>query len=237
VPQNDPFGNWVVWAAIPQGAVDHVHVLRGAGGGAYGAGALSGVIDLSLAPPRQAASYGRLEIGEGGNSREDVGLAAANIALYASDQTLRGDVPVRAPQRGGVDVPMTGQDASVLLDAAAPLCRRADCGAVSLLAGAYDSRRNTGLAGATALARGDQYALSFAKQPHDDRLGYRLQLWHDDSNLSNSSVSVAPGRTATTLSDNQYATPARGSGFNAAVRGDTVALEWEIGADGRRQSG
>ena len=32
IPQNDPFGNWVIWAAIPQGAVDHVHVLRGAGG-------------------------------------------------------------------------------------------------------------------------------------------------------------------------------------------------------------
>ena len=38
IPQNDPFGNWVIWAGLPQGAVDHVHVLRGAGGGAYGAG-------------------------------------------------------------------------------------------------------------------------------------------------------------------------------------------------------
>lgn len=237
IPQNDPFGNWVIWAAIPQGAVDHAHVLRGAGGGAYGAGALTGVIDLSLAPPRQAANYGRLEIGEGGNSREDVGLAAGDVALYASDHTLRGDAPVRPPQRGAADVPVTGQDSSVLLDAATPLCQTLDCGAVSLLAGAYDSRRNTGLRAATARARGDQYAVSLARQPHGDRPGYRLQLWHDDSNLSNTSVSVAPGRAATTLSDNQYATPAHGSGFNAAVRGDSIAVEWEIGADGRAQSG
>ncbi len=237
IPQNDPFGNWVIWAAIPQGAVDRVHVLRGAGGGAYGAGALTGVIDLGLAPPRQASDYARWQVGEGGNSREDLGLAAGDVALYASDQTLRGDVPVRAPQRGAADVPVTGQDNAVLLDAVVPLCRTEDCGAVSLLAGAYDSRRNTGLAGATAVAKGDQYSLAYARQPHDDRLGYRLQLWHDESGLSNTSVSVGAGRATATLSDNQYATPARGTGFNAAVRGDTAAVEWEVGADGRASSG
>ncbi len=237
IPQNDPFGNWVIWAALPQQAIDHVHVLRGAGGGAYGAGALTGVIDLSLAPPQQAHDYGRVEIGEGGNSREDVGVAAGDVALYASDQTLRGDVPVRAPQRGVADVPVTGQDTSVLLNAAAPLCKAADCGTLSLLAGAYDSRRNTGLAGATALSRGDQYSLSFTQQPHDGRLGYRLQAWHDDSNLSNTSVSVGAGRATAALSNNQFKTPAHGTGFNAAIRGDTATVEWEIGADGRQNDG
>ncbi len=237
VPQNDPFGNWVIWAALPPGAIDHVHVLRGAGGGAYGAGALTGVIDLGLAPPSQVSDYAGLEIGEGGNSRETVGGSLGDVALYASDQTLRGDVPVRAPQRGAADVPVTGQDSAMLLDGATPLCKISDCGALSLLAGAYDSRRNTGLAGATAVARGDQYSLSYARQPHDATIGYRLQLWHDDSNLSNTSVSVGPGRATATLSDNQFATPARGTGFNAALRGDTAAVEWEIGADGRAQSG
>jgi outer membrane receptor protein involved in Fe transport len=237
IPQNDPFGNWVIWAGIPETAIDHVHVLRGAGGGAYGAGALTGVIDLSLAPPQRARDYGRLEIGEGGNSREDIGVAAGDVALYASDRTLRGDVPVRAPQRGAADGPVTGQDTSVLLNAAAPLCKSTDCGALSLLAGGYDSRRNTGLAGATALSRGDQYSLSFTQQPHDGRLGYRLQAWHNDSNLSNTSVSVGAGRAAATLSNNQFATPAHGTGFNAAVRGDTAQIEWELGADGRDQTG
>ncbi|HWU48406.1 MAG TPA: hypothetical protein VN042_00915 [Asticcacaulis sp.] len=31
VPQNDPFGNWVIWAAIPQIGLSHVHVARGVG--------------------------------------------------------------------------------------------------------------------------------------------------------------------------------------------------------------
>ncbi len=237
IPQNDPFGNWVIWPGIPEDAIDHVHVLRGAGGGAYGAGALTGVIDLSLASPRQTKDYGRLEIGEGGNSRQDIGLASGDVALYAVNQTLRGDVPVRAPQRGAADVPVTGQDTSVLLNAVTPLCKSEDCGALALLAGAYDSRRNTGLAGATALSRGDQYSLSFTQQPHDGRLGYRLQAWHDDSNLANTSVSVGAGRATTTLSDNQFKTPAHGTGFNAAIRGDSAAIEWEAGADGRDSTG
>ena len=50
VPQNDPFGGWVIWAAVPQDAIDGVHVLKGAGGGAYGAGARPGVIDQALGP-------------------------------------------------------------------------------------------------------------------------------------------------------------------------------------------
>lgn len=237
IPQNDPFGNWVIWAGIPQGSIDRVHVLRGAGGGAYGAGALTGVIDLSLPSPQKTPLYGRVEIGEGGNDREDVGFAVGDIALHASDQVLHGDVPVRAPQRGAADVPTLGRDHVVLANAEVPLCQGRDCGEVALLAGAYDSRRNTGLAGATALSSGDQYSLSFTRQPHDGALGYRLQAWHNDSNLSNTSVSVGAGRATTTLSNNQFKTPAQGTGFNAAIRAQTAQVEWEIGVDGRDQQG
>ncbi|MGC1305477.1 MAG: Plug domain-containing protein, partial [Caulobacteraceae bacterium] len=46
VPQNDPFGNWVIWTSIPSEAIQSVSVVRGAGAGPYGAGALTGVIAL-----------------------------------------------------------------------------------------------------------------------------------------------------------------------------------------------
>ncbi len=237
IPQNDPFGNWVIWAALPQEAVDRVHVLRGAGGGAYGAGAVTGVIDLSLPSPQKTPLYGRVVVGEGGNTEEDAGFAVGDIALHASDQTLHGDVPVRAPQRGAADVPTFGRDHAILANAEVPLCATRDCGEVALLAGAYDSRRNTGLAGATALSSGDQYSLSFTRQPHDGGLGYQLQAWHDDSNLSNTSVSVGAGRATATLSNNQFKTPAQGSGFNAAIRAQTAQVEWEVGVDARDQNG
>ncbi|MGZ3306209.1 MAG: TonB-dependent receptor plug domain-containing protein, partial [Asticcacaulis sp.] len=237
IPQNDPFGNWVIWAAIPQGAIDRIHVLRGAGGGAYGAGALTGVIDLSLAAPRSTPLFGRLELGEGGNSRADLSVSAGDLALHVSDRTLHGDVPVREPQRGAADVPVYGRDHAVLMNAEVPLCETRDCGEIALLAGGYDSRRNTGLAGATALSSGDQSSASFTRQPHDGRIGYRLQLWHDDSNLSNTSVSVGAGRATATLSNTQVKTPAQGTGFNAAIRTQDALAEWEIGVDGRANIG
>src|SRR3990167_1424728 len=42
-PQNDPFGGWVIWSALPGEGLDGAAVIRGAGAGAYGAGALTGV--------------------------------------------------------------------------------------------------------------------------------------------------------------------------------------------------
>ncbi|HTN41432.1 MAG TPA: TonB-dependent receptor plug domain-containing protein, partial [Asticcacaulis sp.] len=57
IPQNDPFGGWVIWAGIPSQGLASAHVVRGAGGGAYGAGALTGVVDLSLTPPQTLRPY------------------------------------------------------------------------------------------------------------------------------------------------------------------------------------
>src|ERR1700761_7187246 len=47
VPQNDPFGNWVIWSSLPAEDIGGAQVVRGAGAGPYGAGALTGVIALS----------------------------------------------------------------------------------------------------------------------------------------------------------------------------------------------
>ena len=38
VPQNDPFGGWVIWTGLPSEAVSSATVVRGAGSGPYGAG-------------------------------------------------------------------------------------------------------------------------------------------------------------------------------------------------------
>src|SRR5918912_1321276 len=45
-PQNDPFGGWVIWSALPPEGLDGVTIVRGAGAGPYGAGALTGVVAL-----------------------------------------------------------------------------------------------------------------------------------------------------------------------------------------------
>ena len=53
VPQNDPFGGWVIWTSLPSEALEGATIVRGAGAGPYGAGALTGVISLDeLSRPR-----------------------------------------------------------------------------------------------------------------------------------------------------------------------------------------
>jgi len=46
VPLNDPFGGWVLWSQLPTEALESLDIVRGAGAGPYGAGALTGVIQL-----------------------------------------------------------------------------------------------------------------------------------------------------------------------------------------------
>lgn len=237
VPQNDPFGNWVIWASIPQMALAHAHVVRGAGGGAYGAGALTGVIDLDLIPPQALTPYVRVEGGAHGNERIDAGGAVGDLAVYAMGQSLHGDAPVRGAARGAADVATYSRDSAVTANYQHDLCPFGLCGRVDLLAGHYDSRRDTGLRGATSDARGDTYSLSFTRSPAPDADGFRLQIWHKTSDLSNVSVSTAADRSSTTIANTQFKTPATGDGLNAAIRHQTPALEWEIGVDARVSDG
>src|SRR4051812_8523005 len=46
VPQNDPFGGWVIWSSLSPEIIQGAEIVRGAGAGPYGAGALTGVIAL-----------------------------------------------------------------------------------------------------------------------------------------------------------------------------------------------
>ena len=230
IPQNDPFGGWVIWAGLPSAALERAHVLRGAGGGAYGAGALTGVVALSMT--RDPVAYAAIASGSHDSRRLDLGGSAGPVALFYDDAVLNGDPSVRGGAGGAADVPVSDRDRALLGTASWPLGQ----GELSWLAGAYDSRRDTGLDGATARATGDQESLSFTQAP-SAAPGYRLQVWRKGSNLANRSVAVAAGRTATTLANDQVATPADGEGFNAAVRGESPADEWEFGIDGRRSAG
>ncbi|HVZ29487.1 MAG TPA: TonB-dependent receptor [Asticcacaulis sp.] len=229
IPQNDPFGGWVVWAGLPTGAIGRAHVLRGAGGGAYGAGALTGVVDLSL--DDRPGFYAGGAVGSHDSRRLGLGWTGP-VSLFYDNVTLHGDVPVRNGQAGAADVATYGHDQSVLGSAGWAL----GDGELSLLAGSYDSRRDTGLAGAVARSIGDQIGLSFTRQPAE-KPGFRLQIWRQDSNLTNRSVSVAAGRSGTTLANDQVKTPADGEGFNAALRGQAEHSEWEFGIDGRLSTG
>jgi vitamin B12 transporter len=236
VPQNDPFGGWVIWSGLAPDRVQAVTVVRGAGAGPYGAGALTGSIDLAA---RAAAPGGLMADGSVGslNDRQGAALAsarlgAADLVISAAGESSGGYIPVRAG-RGAADQRLTLNDWSGATGVSTDL----GVGTLSARASGYQEDRGSGLIGAESRARGGQASLTLTRAPTASSLGYRLQAWVASSDLLNTSVSVAAGRATTTPANDQYATPAIGYGLNAAVRravgGDTL----ELGADLRGASG
>src|SRR5579862_3274641 len=69
VPQNDPFGGWVIWSSLPSESIGDIRIVRGAGSGPYGAGALTGVVDLSERTEVPRGLAGEASAGSRGGDR------------------------------------------------------------------------------------------------------------------------------------------------------------------------
>ena len=232
-PVNDPFGGWVIWTALPSEGLDGATIVRGAGAGPYGAGALTGVVALQERGAVDGLAALDVSAGERGSYRAAVSGGGPGVLVTASAETSDGYTPVRGAQRGAADQPLTLQDQSFAfrvqleingIQAAARL-------------GAYEERRGAGLVGARSIASGASATFTLAKPAAEGVGGWRVQAWARASDLANSSVAVAPGRAFTTPANDQYATPAQGYGLNAAVQGILGPVAWEAGVDGRLTTG
>jgi vitamin B12 transporter len=230
VPQNDPFGGWVIWTGLPPEAISSATLVRGAGAGPYGAGALTGVVALQQPDHLDGHVVGEVAGGDRGYARaaaiSEIDAGPVRAFLDASDETSGGWIPVRQG-RGAADMPLT------LRDWSAAERVQADIGTAVLSerVSGHAEDRGAGTLFAGSQASGVQGSLTLVQAPTDASLGWRLQSWIEGSNLVNSSASVAANRDTATLADNQYATPALGVGFNAALRRATAAYSWELGAD------
>ncbi|MNH49874.1 catecholate siderophore receptor CirA [compost metagenome] len=239
VPLNDPFGGWVIWSQLPTESIESLDIVRGAGAGPYGAGALTGVIQLR---ERELGGVLDASIAERGGARlaGSGGVDAGPARLTGSIlyETSDGYVPVRGAAAGAADTPLDLEAKSASLRADLPL----GDAALSLRAGAYEEDRGSGLAGARSTASGHVLSAAVARQATAEQAGWRLQAWRRESDFANTSVAVAADRATTTPANDQYETPATGWGLNAALRGRREGLlggrtEWEIGADARFSEG
>ncbi len=234
VPQNDPFGGWVIWAGLPPELFDRIDIVRGGGAGPYGAGALTGVIDL-----RERAHPGyEVDIRGANFGAERVALVAEGEAagldflLGGSAGDTDGYIPVRE-SRGAADLALSERDWNVTGRVTGAI----GDSRISLHLTSFAEQHGSGLLGANARAEGEAASLTLGRAPTASNLGYRIQAWVRDSNLENTSVAVAAGRATTTPANNQYKTPATGYGVNGALRGGDTNTEWELGADARVADG
>src|SRR6185437_13736460 len=197
VPQNDPFGGWVIWTGLPPETIGSATVVRGAGSGPYGAGALTGVVALASPTTIGGGVAGGVEGGELGYLR-GAGVAeidtgpASHLFFSASGERSDGWIPV-IQGRGSVDRPLSLRDWSASqrfvteLGGGVVLAER--------VAG-YQEDRSAGTLFAGSEASGAQGSVTVAKQPAAGALGWRLDAWASGSNLVNTSASVALNRNS-----------------------------------------
>jgi vitamin B12 transporter len=236
VPQNDPFGGWVIWSGLAPETIDGASVVRGAGAGPYGAGALTGVIALDGRAQAPGGFIGDIEAGGLGQVR-GAAVASADVGgtrlLVSGDsESSNGWIPVRSV-RGPADTNLT------LRDQAASAQAQFDLGSALLstrIAG-FNEDRGAGTVGALSKDSGGQASATLSAQPTAQALGWRVQGWFQASNLANDSTSVSANRVTATPADDQYATPAAGYGVSAALRRASPTLSWEIGFDARGAQG
>jgi len=238
VPMNDPFGGWVIWSALPSEDIGRAEIVRGAGAGPYGAGALTGTIALSERDTANGIAVADASAGELGTYRAATSAGAnfGKVDLFGSvsGQHSDGWVPVLAGKRGAADRPLWFNGGSASLRAQAAL--GGDM-AMSARLAYYDEARGNGLEGGKAGAHGLIGSVTLARAATDTHFGWRLQSWAVKSDLTNVFVSLAADRNSATPVNDQYATPALGWGLNAAAIGSSGPFRWEAGADLRDDSG
>jgi outer membrane receptor protein involved in Fe transport len=234
VPLNDPFGGWVIWSQLAPESLTGIDIVRGAGAGPYGAGALTGVIGLK---ERDAGIAADVSVGELGSQRASA-AAVSTLGRFefmgaASYDKSDGYVPVRGDARGAADTrtDLEAKSISGRVDMATGL------GLLSLRGGFFEEDRGAGLAGARANASGNVFSATLVQAPRGQAVGWKLQAWRRTSDLFNSSVAVAADRSATTPANSQDKTPATGWGLNGALRQKVGGVEWELGADARLNDG
>ena len=235
VPQNDPFGGWVIWTALPAQTIGQAAIVRGAGAGPYGAGALTGVVSLQSRADVDGAE-GEASVGSLGY-REGLavvggGTASSNVLAELGAQHLDGWIPV-IQGRGAADRALSLDAYNASVRAAEQVGRAS----VSERVAAYDESRGSGVVSALSKAEGVQGSITAAGQPDASGVGWRMQGWVSASNLVNTSASVTNSRNTSTPANDQYATPSLGWGLNAAVRRTADNATLEVGADVRGVTG
>jgi outer membrane receptor protein involved in Fe transport len=224
IPLNDPFGGWVYWGRVPQGALDRVEVMRGGASDIYGSAAVGGVISFV----RRASGGVRIDASAGSESTRTTSLYAAMergvwSGIVAADFfDSDGYVLVDRPQRGAVDVEAASRHTA--FDATL----RHTNG--FLRASSYSESRQNGTPLQINDTRLEQLAAGYNSAidstPFDVRAYLLEQRYHQTFSA------IATNRASERLTTDQRV-PSRGSGASVSI----VPRSFVIGAEVRSVSG
>ncbi|NVJ97029.1 MAG: TonB-dependent receptor [Alphaproteobacteria bacterium] len=231
IPQNDPFGGWVYWSALPAANVYNVNIRKGGSPGTYGVQALAGTVEISTG----TTDGGHISFGARETMAADLklrhGTDFGELTFSAGFSDTAGAYLFGEGDRGSVDVPAasTTKRAEIGLDN--PVGRETHV--LAKLAYFSESRTN-GL----SLAVNETEAIDASLRIVHDKLNdsgaeWEIALYYRDRQFDNVFASARDDRTSERAVLDQYDVPAWGAGILARVQ----FQGFELGIDGRRMSG
>jgi len=238
VPQNDPFGGWIYWSAMPAMQIANVDVIKGGGAGPWGSAALSGTIELTSRAidgtgARFDARYGNKDtVSLSGEAQ----AAMAKAEIFAGGQFFNTDgyYTLRADQRGSVDEP---QESEVRAGYAGGRIDLDEVTTATVRVGTFKEERENGTPLATNETRIHNASLRIVREDAEGD-GFEVTLYGTDRRFENQFTSVADDRESEAPVLYQYNVPSDAMGATAMVR-ESLAFGGvlEAGADVRLLDG
>lgn len=237
VPVADPFAGWIPWPALSPSTLSAARITRGGGAGAFGAGALSGTIELYSAgaddlPPLSAdIAYGSRDSVSADASaafKFDGGFVTVNGGYDRGD----GYILIGKSQRGPVDGPARYRQQNVSARGVVALGGSTELQARVAL---FDDDRVRGLPGATNANDGKDVSLRLVGR---GAWSWEALAYLQKRNFVSGFISTNATRTTLTPTLDQFKTPATGLGGKIELRppvGD--AHDVQIGIDVRSAEG
>ncbi len=236
VPQADPFGGWVNWAAFDTAELNAIRVLHGGGGGIDGPGALAGTIHLlSQLSSKQSGSiaYGsRNSLDADFYAGTDLGRGEAAISAGVS----RGDgfAPIREGQRGSADRNAPYRSGGINLRLSAPLNGKTRLETTTRW---FTDKRDRGFDFSESRQQGIDANIRLINQDYEG-LDWTALAYVQTREFSSQFASVSANRSTTTPTLDQYDVPSSGLGAKLELRFHPAeTVEVRVGSDWRRTSG
>ncbi|MGB3722849.1 MAG: TonB-dependent receptor, partial [Pacificimonas sp.] len=235
VPVADPFAGWIPWAALPPESLSLIRATTGGGAGAFGAGALSGTLELVSAGPAERGSSLRARYG----SRDSIDLGAALVAnvgsgfvtvdaAYAEGDGFFTTAPA---DRGAVDTASPYDQQSLTARAVFPV---GDTTELQLRAAAFHDDRQRGQRLVTSGNEGADASLRLVSRGDLpwEALGY-VQARKYQATFAR----TAGDRSTEQPALDQYNVPGTGVGAKLELRPSIGAHDLRIGTDWRHAKG
>jgi vitamin B12 transporter len=237
VPLEDPFGGWIPWSAINGAGVESVRIIRGGGGVTAGNDALTGVIEIDLAPVEPgvtadfnaaAGAFGTAQLSTHVSAAQDRFSADITAGAYSSN----GYTLVSEAQRGTIDV--TARSKARNINARFEF-KVSDASRVQASVLHFTENKVNGFALASNASSGTDASLRLT---HDGEWTYALMGYAKWRDFSSGFATASPGRNAATATVDQFDVPASGYGGGLDVRPPQFGpVLLRFGIDGKKVRG